>query len=568
MEKRWTLTQTNEQQCLRLHEGLGIRPIYCQLLIQRGIHTFEEAKAFFRPHQNTLPDPFEMKGMKKAVTRIEKAINEKENILVYGDYDVDGTTAIATVYSFLHKQYPLLSIDYYAPDRYKEGYGLSKTGIDYAQSQKIHLLIVLDCGIKANKEIAYAQSLGIDVIVCDHHLPGEQLPEAYALLNPKQKSCPYPYKELSGCGIGFKLICALAQHLRKSKETAFRYLDLVATSTAADIVPMTQENRTLTYLGLKKINEHPLPAIKALITVSRLQLPINIKDVLFMIAPRINAAGRLKHARLAIDLLVEEDEEKALSLAQELQALNDERKSLDKEISEEILNKIAHSSVLQKRKTTVMFGKQWHKGVIGIAASRVMETHYKPTVIFSQHKGKVTGSARSVKGFNIYKALKACSPFMDSFGGHQFAAGMTLKPKTFEAFSEKFEEIVASSIPPEMLIPEIKIDAEITFGDITEKFYQLLAQFEPFGPENEYPVFLLRGVKDNGYSKILKTKHIRFEIIHSACPGKTLTGIGFNLAHKFDIIASGIPFNLCFHLEKNNFNGQSKLQLRVIDLKN
>ncbi len=566
MGKRWVLNKANKQQAEKLQSILKIRSVYCNILTSRGINSFKEAKDFFRPQLNQLHAPAEMKDMAKAVTRINDSLSSQEKILIYGDYDVDGTTAVATVYSFLQEQQPTLSLDFYIPDRYKEGYGISKKGIDYAAKQGIRLLIVLDCGIKAIKQIDYAYSLGIDVIICDHHLPGENLPSAHAILNPKQSDCSYPYKELSGCGLGFKLISALAEDWQLPQKTAFKYLDLVTTSIAADIVPVTGENRVLAFWGLKKLNKNPLPSMKALLEVSGLQSPISIKDVAFMIAPRINAAGRLKHAQMAVNLLIEQHPDKAKQIALELHKLNDERKKLDKNTTEEIIASIQSNSKLKNRKTTVMFQANWHKGVIGIAASKVMETFYRPTIIFSEHEGEITGSARSVKGFNIYNAIKACAQTMERYGGHAFAAGMTLKPNQFELFSQLFEKEVNRTINTDMLIPEIKIDAEVTSDFLTEKCYRMLQQFEPFGPNNEQPVFLLRRVTDNGYSKIVKEKHIRFELI----PHKqihSVAGIGFNLAEKFDIVASGQPFDICFHLEKNNFRGQSKLQLRIIDLK-
>lgn len=567
MKKRWTLQIPDKEKCNALYKQLKIRPVYCQMLVNRGIYTFEQAKAFFRPNMNLLHNPFAMKGMQKAVQRIEDAIQNKENILVYGDYDVDGTTAVATVYSFLSEQFPQSYIDFYIPDRYKEGYGISKKGIDYANARKVNLIIVLDCGIKAIEQINYAKSFGIDVIICDHHLPGEQLPDAHAILNPKQTGCTYPFKELSGCGIGYKLIEAIAEHLKLSTHTTLRYLDLVAISTAADIVPMTGENRVLTSLGLRKINENPLLAIKALSTISGLKVPISIQDVIFMIAPRINAAGRLKDGGLAVDLFVEKDPEKAEALAKTLHELNDKRKKLDKDITDEIISRINSDTQLKNRKTTVMFDTSWHKGVIGIAASRVMGTYYRPTIVLSENNGQITGSARSVKGFNIYNALKECAESMERFGGHHFAAGMTLKPEALDEFSRKFEDVVAATIQPGALVPEIEIDAEITFAELKESFYQILSQFAPFGPGNRQPIFLIKNVTDNGFSKIINNKHIRFEIIHPDFPSQSYAGIGFDLSKKFDLVSSCQPFDLCFCLEKNEFAGKSRLQLRVLDIR-
>jgi len=567
MEKQWVLQKADKPCSDRLYEQLKIRPVYCRLLASRGIRNFKEAKAFFRPAGDMLHDPFAMKDMHKAVERIEKAIREKEKVLLYGDYDVDGTTAIATVFSFLKTQYPGLPLGYYIPDRYKEGYGISKAGIDYAKTKQISLIIVLDCGIKALEQAKYAKSMGIDLVIGDHHLPGDRLPEAYAVLNPKQQGCDYPYKSLSGCGIGYKLISALAKKQDLPSYTTGQYLDLVATSIAADIVPVTGENRTLAYLGLKKMNKDPLPGLKALITISGLKKEIRMEDIVFMIAPRINAAGRLKDAALAVTLFIEKNVEAVSNIAKELHELNNKRKQLDKEITAEIIERINDEPHLKKRKTTVIFGSDWHKGVIGITASRLMETYYRPTIVLAEDKGKITGSARSVKGFNIYEALKTCRPFMERFGGHKYAAGLTLKPDVLETFSEKFEEVVAATINPEMLVPQNRIDAELTLPELTEGLYNMLLQFEPFGPKNEQPVFLLNKVKDNGYSRIIGGKHIRLEIIHSDFPGQSIAGIGFNLAKKFDIAGSGKLFDLCFCIEKNDFSGKSHLQLRVLDLR-
>lgn len=582
-EKRWTVISPEEERCKALSDALQIRQLYCQLLVQRKIYTFEEAKNFFRPSLHHLHDPWKMKDMAKAVQRIDVAINKGEKILIYGDYDVDGTTAVATVYSFIHERYR--QTGFYIPHRYHEGYGISFTGIDFAKKNNYSLIVTLDCGIKAIDKINYAQSLGIDVIVCDHHLPPQapsQSPPggdeggAYAILNPKQPDCNYPYKELSGCGIGFKLISALACHWKLADDNVFQYLDLVATSIAADIVPITGENRTLAYFGLKKVNKDPLPGIKALAELSGLKKTMQISDLVFMIAPRVNAAGRMddpastqSRAHKAVELFIEKDPEKAMALAEILHQDNAHRKDLDKSITEEILAEIAGSEKLISRRSTVLFNKNWHKGVIGIVASRIMETYYRPTIIFTQSNGQLTGSARSVRGFNIYEALHQCHELLDNYGGHFFAAGMTLKLEKFAAFSEKFEEVVSSTIDRELLIPEIRIEAEIRLREITPRLFKLLQQFEPFGPENMRPVFLAKNVYDNGYSKIVSMKHIRFEVKQNNGEGcsEAFTGIGFNLAHKFDIVASGNPFDMCFTVNENEWNGKTSLQLQVIDIK-
>lgn len=573
-DKRWTVIPFDEERCKALSNALRIRPFFCRLLVQRNIYTFEEAKTFFRPSLHHLHEPLKMKDMTKAIDRINQAINKGEKILIYGDYDVDGTTAVATVFSFIYNRYK--QTGFYVPHRYHEGYGISFAGIDYAKKNNYSLIITLDCGIKAVDKIKYAQSFGIDTVVCDHHLPDNTLPPAYAILNPKQNGCNYPYKELSGCGIGFKLISALAQNWQLPDDTVFQYLDLVATSIAADIVPITGENRILAYFGLKKANNDPLPGIKALAQLSGLKKAMQIADLVFLIAPRVNAAGRMDDpsstqggAHKAIELFIEKDPEKALALAEVLQQDNIQRKDLDKSITAQILAKIAASKELASRRSTVLFDTAWHKGVIGIVASRVMETYYRPTIIFTGSKDQLTGSARSVKGFNIYEALHQCHELLDNYGGHFFAAGMTLKHEKLAAFTEKFEEVVSSTIDPELLIPEIRIDAEIFLDEITPKLFNLLQQFEPFGPENMRPVFLARNVYDNGFSKIVSLKHIRFEIKqdHNGKCSEAFTGIGFNLVHKFDMVSSGKPFDICFTLHENEWNGKTSLQLQVTDIR-
>lgn len=566
-EKRWIYPQPEEAVCQALYRQLGIRPVYCRLLANRGIRTFGEAKTFFRPDLSQLHDPYRMKDMRKAVQRIDRAVRTGEKILVYGDYDVDGTTAVAALLSFLQDQVPQLNAAFYIPDRHEEGYGLSRKGITQAKEGDFSLIIALDCGVKAVEQITYARSLDLDVIVCDHHLPGETLPPVHALLNPKQQACNYPYKALSGCGIGFKLMQALAIHWQLPPETALHYLDLVAISIGADIVSLSGENRVLASLGLQKINTRPLPAVSALLTISRLSGPILLKDLIFRVAPPINAAGRMGDAKTAVALLMEKDPEQAAVRAEALHALNARRKSLDKAVTAEVARRLSADKQLARRKTTVLHGADWHKGVIGITASRIMETYYRPTVILSGADGMLSGSARSVKGFDIYNALKACAHLLERFGGHALAAGVTLSAEQLTAFSEKFEEVVAGTIDPELLVPEIAIEGTLTFDDLTESFYNMLQQFEPFGPDNKQPVFALEQVSDNGYSRLLQSRHIRFELIHPAFPGRSFTGIGFNLAEKFDLVASGRPFDLCFSLEKSDFSGRSPLQLRVLDLR-
>lgn len=565
-DKRWTIQPFDKEEADLLSKALGIRGIYGQLLVQRGIHTFEKAKEFFRPQITDLHDPWLMKDMAKAVQRIDMAIRNKEKILIYGDYDVDGTTAVAVVYSFLKEYYP--QVGYYVPHRYREGYGISYAGIDHAHENNFSLVISLDCGIKAVEKITYAKSLQIDVIICDHHLPDQRLPNACAILNPKQPGCTYPYKELSGCGIGFKLITALSEHWKTPHKSFTRYLDLVATSIAADIVPLTGENRTLTFFGLKKINTDPLPGLQALIELSSIrknpQHRINMYDLVFMIAPRVNAAGRMDDAFKAIRLFVEKDPEKAKQFAEMLHQDNTNRKDLDKIITEEALSIISNEG-LSGKNSTVLYRSHWHKGVVGIVASRIMETYYRPTIILTQSNEKVAGSARSVKGFNIYDALHQCDDLLENYGGHFYAAGMTLSPEKVEAFIERFESVVTSTIDPKLLVPEIKVDAVMQFGDIHRGVYNILKQFEPFGPENMRPVFMSTRVRDTGFSKILKQNHIHFEMKQES--GPAFSGIGFNLAEKFDIVSSGQPFDICYHIDENDWNGAISLQLRVLDIR-
>lgn len=563
-EKRWTIKPANEKHIQQLCKELRIHPALCRLLAVRGINDYDSAKLFFRPELNHLYDPFLMKGMRQAVERIHEAVEWHERILVYGDYDVDGTTSVAVVYSFL-KEHCSGDLGFYIPHRYREGYGISRQGIDYAFANGYTLMIALDCGIKSVELINYAQSLGIDVIVCDHHMPDNILPPAYSILNPKQTDCPYPYKELSGCGIGFKLITGLAKHWKLSEESYLKYMDLVATSIAADIVPISGENRVLAYYGIRKVNEAPSLSIKTLKEISGAQRHLRISDLVFVIGPRVNAAGRMDDARKAVELFVEKDPEKIMELAMQLQSDNVDRKEVDKNITEEALDLIRRDAEMIKRKSTVLFKENWHKGVVGIVASRLIEHYYRPTIILTQSNGKVSGSARSVSGFNIYEALHECRHLLENYGGHFYAAGMTLHPSRVREFSEKFEEVVARSIPPELLIPEIEIDAEIKLSDIKPAFFNIISQFEPFGPENLCPVFLTRNVYDyKGYSRVVKDQHIKF-VVHQH-DGQVMDGIGFCLADKADIVQNG-PFDMLYTLDENEHNGITKIQVKVMDIK-
>jgi single-stranded-DNA-specific exonuclease len=564
--KRWIISSPDEAKAAALSKELKVKALYGQLLVSRGIGTFEEARAFFRPSLSDLHDPFRMKDMEKAVRRIDAAVRNGEKILIYGDYDVDGTTAVAVVLSFLREHHS--RIDFYIPERYREGYGISSAGIRYANENGFSLIIALDCGIKAMKQIEDAGSLGMDVIVCDHHLPDKDLPAAWAVLNPKQSDCSYPYKELCGCGIGFKLITALAQYWHLPDEDVFAYLDLVAAGIAADIVPITGENRVLAFYGLKKLNSNPLPGLKALLQLGcgnqKSDRQLTVEDLVFIIAPRVNAAGRMDVADKAVRMFIEKDFDQAMLYAEMLHKDNTDRKDLDKSITEEVLS-IIEQEELHSRHTTVLYRSHWHKGVVGIVASRVMETYYRPTIILAQSQDKVSGSARSVKNFNIYDALHQCHDLLENYGGHFYAAGMTLKTENVQAFAEKFEAVVSSTIDPELLTPEIKIDATINLSRITASLYQTLRQFEPFGPGNLRPIFMASGVQDTGYSKILKNEHIHFEIRQGN--SEIFPGIGFKMAGKFDLVSSGKPFDICFGLDENEWNGKRFIQLKVIDVR-
>jgi single-stranded-DNA-specific exonuclease len=566
-EIRWVRKTSDESVEKALQEALKVHPVLCKLLAQRGITNYDEARLFFRPTLQDLHNPFLMKDMERAVQRIEQAIAGNEKILIYGDYDVDGTTAVALTYCFLKRMYP--HVGFYIPDRYAEGYGISIQGIDYAAENQFSLVIALDCGIKAIDKIAYASEKNIDFIICDHHLPGEQLPAACAVLNPKRSDCNYPYKELSGCGIGFKLIQALAQRHHIAFEEVCRYIDLVAVSIAADIVPITGENRVLAYYGLKKINENPSPGIRSLIELNNLKRELQIADLVFIIGPRINAAGRMKHANEAVELLIaDSDKNDPIQKADNLNSTNVQRQNYDKNITEEALNMLRADPTLHDRKTTVLYQPHWHKGVIGIVASRLIDTYYRPTVILCESNGKVTGSARSVKGFNIYEAVKACADLLEQYGGHMYAAGLTMPPENVQAFMQRFEEVVSASITEEMLTPEIEIDAELHFSDINYKFYNILKQFAPFGPGNMRPVFMTRNVKDRGGSRVVGQSHLKLDLIHR---DSNLSGIGFGLAHFSEhVISNGrpsMPFDICYVIEENEWNGNKSLQLNVRDIK-
>ncbi len=562
---RWTLKPKPEEEKINeLATALQVSKTIATLLLQRGISSFEEARQFFRPSLNDLHDPYLMKDMDKAVARLEQAIANEENILVFGDYDVDGTTAVSLVSGYLKSFYP--NVATYIPDRYDEGYGVSFKGIDFADDNGFSLIIALDCGIKSIDHVAYAKEKNIDFIIGDHHRPGEQLPDAVAILDPKRADCDYPYDELCGCGIGFKLIQALAANRDQTIDDLIPYLDLVATAIAADIVPMTGENRVLAYFGLQVINSDPRPGIKAM-THQLKKKTLDITDVVFIIAPRINAAGRIKHGNHAVELLTEFDFEQAQQFASEIEAYNAERKDLDQQITKEALNQIEENGE-QNRFTSVVFQETWHKGVIGIVASRLIETYYRPTLVFTKSGDKYAASARSVKGFDVYNALEACAEHLEQFGGHMYAAGMTLKPENYTAFKEAFERVVQETIAPEWLEPEISIDAIVDFDEITPKFTRILKQFEPCGPQNMTPVFVSKNVVDTGYGKPMgkEEEHLKLFVRQNNSEG--IPAIGFGLGKKYEMIKNKRPFEAAYCIDENEWNDKIELQLRLKDIRN
>ncbi len=562
---RWTLKpKPDPVKTQSLQQELKVDNITAALLVQRGIESYEQARLFFRPDLEDLHDPFLMKDMDKAVERIERAVSQQENILIYGDYDVDGTTAVAMLSSFLEGLHE--SVTTYIPDRYEEGYGISLKGIDYADDNGIGLIIALDCGIKAVNQVAYAKSKEIDFIICDHHRPGNELPDAVAILNPKQEECEYPYEELCGCGVGFKLMQAIVEKRGHDIEEIKGYLDLVCTAIAADIVPMTGENRTLAFHGLRLINSEPRPGIRAILAEKQ-KPEVDINVVVFTIAPRINAAGRMKHGQFAVDLLRESDHDKANELASAIDELNTDRKDQDRIITEEALQLIESDGETENH-STVVYKEHWHKGVLGIVASRLIETHYRPTIVLTQSNGEITGSVRSVKGFDVYNALEQCKSYLDRFGGHKYAAGLTLKPENLTGFKARFEEVVKNSLTPEQKIPEIKIDMEIDFDHITPKLYRILSQFSPFGPANMTPVFMTRNLFDTGYAKSVGENgaHLKATFIQRNSNQK-LGGIGFGLGDKLHLLKSKQPLMVVFTIDENHWNGRTDLQLKIRDLK-
>lgn len=561
---RWNIKSKPEKEKVQaLQNALQVDEIIATLLVQRGIETFEQAKTFFRPTLEDLHNPYLMKDMDKAVSRIEKAITNNENILVFGDYDVDGTTAVSLVSSYLRSFYP--NVATYIPDRYNEGYGISYLGIDYAEDNDMSLIIALDCGIKSIDHVNYAKAKNIDFIICDHHRPGEFLPDAIAVLDPKREDCSYPYDELCGCGVGFKLIQALAENRNQTIEDLLPYLDLVATAIGADIVPITGENRVLAKFGLEVINSNPRPGIKALIQNVKKKV-LTITDVVFIVAPRINAAGRVKHGNEAVALLTEYDLEQAVQFASEIEQHNSDRKELDKQITKEALVQIEENNETE-RFSTVVYQENWHKGVIGIVASRLVEKYYRPTIVFTKSGDKLAASARSVKDFDVYNALEACAEYLEQFGGHMYAAGMTLKEENYENFKAAFENEVKKTIHPDLLIPEISIDLEMNFSDFDEKFMRILKQFEPFGPENMTPVFMSKNVIDSGYAKTLGNDEEHLKVFVKQNNSSNFNAIGFGLGDKINLVKNRNPFEAVYVLEENEWNGTVSLQLQLRDVR-
>ena len=560
---RWTIKPKPEQNAIdQLASTLKVDDLVAQLLLQRGITTYDEAKRFFRPELSHLHDPFLMKDMHLAVERIERAISNNENILVYGDYDVDGTTSVALVSSYLLSFYP--NVATYIPDRYTEGYGVSFQGIDFAEDNGFSLIIALDCGVKAIDKVDYAKEKGIDFIICDHHRPGNSLPDAIAVLDPKRDDCNYPYDELCGCGVGFKLIQALGSRKGETVHDLVPYLDLVATAIGADIVPMTGENRVLAYFGLQVINTAPRTGFKAIINQIKKSV-LTITDVVFIIAPRINAAGRMKHGQHAVNLLTETDITQAEAFAAQIEKFNQDRRGLDKEITIEALDQIQKNKE-EERFTSVVYKDSWHKGVIGIVASRLTETYYRPTLVFTKSGDKLAASARSVKGFDVYNALQGCSDCIEQFGGHKYAAGLTLLEEQFENFKSQFEKVVSETIDPNLLIPEISVDAQIDFEDISPKLMRIIKQFAPFGPGNMTPVFMAENLQDTGYAKGVGEDAAHLKLAATQNGIGPIGGIGFNIGDKLPLVTNKKPFSAVFSLDENEWQGNVSLQMKLKDI--
>ena len=566
MKTRWKYEPTPDASTVeRLSSELGVDRTLSSILVQRGITTFEQARDFFRPHVDQLHDPFLMKDMGVAVDRITQALGDGDRIMIYGDYDVDGTTSVATVYSVLRSVTD--NLEYYIPDRYIEGYGLSKKGIDTAKKNGVSLIIALDCGIKAIELTEYARSKGIDLIICDHHRPGAEIPNAIAVLDPKRSDCEYPFKELCGCGVGFKLMQALSIRGVFDFEVCLEYIDLVAVAIGADIVPITGENRTLAYMGMYKINNNPSRGIKAILDTAKFKGSLSVSNVVFVIGPRINAAGRMASGNRAVELLTSDEADATALLSNLIDDHNNNRRELDRAITSQALEIIQSSDEMKQAKTSVLYHKDWHKGVVGIVASRLTESYYRPTIVLTESNGKATGSARSVKNFDIYNAIDACSDLLDQFGGHAFAAGLTLPVENIEKFAAKFEEVVCASITDEQLIPEIVIDQELDLASITDRFFRVLSQMAPFGPGNMNPVFVTHNCIDAGRSRVVGGDHLKLNICQTSNPNVTVDGIAFRKAEQYAAISDGHPFSVVYSNEENEWKGRVSLQLNVKDIR-
>ena len=569
IEKKWIVKEQGNPALVRaLSAELGIDQVLANLLVQRNITTAERAREFFKPDLGKLHDPFLMKDMDKAVQRLEKAITTEEKVLIYGDYDVDGTTAVALMYTFIRNFNP--NVEYYIPDRYDEGYGISYKGIEWGHDNGYTLIIALDCGIKAVEKIAYAKSLGIDMIICDHHLPDEQLPPAVAILDPKRADCPYPFDDLSGCGVGFKLIQAYA--IRKSLPFAWveSFLDLVAVSIAADLVSMTGENRILAYYGLERLNQSPRKGLQSIIKLSGLENhKITVDDIVFKIGPRINAAGRMESGRTAVHLLVSRSDEEAQNIGKIIDLHNKERKSVDKQITKAAIESVMHDRNFRSRKSTVVFDPKWNKGVVAIVASRLVEAFYRPTIVLTESNGLITGSARSIAGFDLYEAIKECSEYLENYGGHMYAAGLTLKKENLKSFEDKFEAVVAEKITEDILTPVVQIDTFLDFKQITPKFFRILKQFQPFGPGNQSPVFITENVYDNGNGRLVGSGngHMKLELIQEDEPYRYISAIAFNRSEHFEHLHAGNPVDICYSIAENYYRGIANIQLRVKDIR-
>ena len=568
-EKKWSLKDSAAPETVaQLSAELGIDGVLAELLVQRGVKTFEDARSFFRPRLEDLHDPFLMKDMDKAVERLHKAITSNEGILVYGDYDVDGTTAVAQVYSFVKKFTPKVS--FYIPDRYDEGYGLSYKALDWAGDNGIDLVITLDCGIKAIDKVEYARTKGIEVIICDHHLPEDELPAAVAILDPKREDCHYPYDDLCGCGVGFKLVQGYVQKYKLDPSVLEPLLDLQVVSIASDLVSMTGENRILAHFGLKRLNENPRQGLLAMINLSKLEPGhVTIDDIVFKIGPRINAAGRMESGRLAVELLTATDEKTAVRIGDEINENNNERKSIDREITQQALEMVANGTALETENVTIVYNPTWNKGVVGIVASRLVEAYYKPTVVLTKSNGFITGSARSVSGFDLYSSIESCADLLENFGGHVYAAGLTMKEEHLEEFCRRMNKFVSGNITREELTPVVEIDAKLNFSQITPKFVRILKQFQPFGPGNNNPVFLTEDVYDAGNGRKVGAGgvHLKLDLMQESQPYRQIAAIGFNMSEFYDHIKAGNPIDICYSIVENFYRGSSTIQLRLKDMR-